>query len=136
MRALFFSLVGFGLLFGTCSLEAAGPDFKTGKWSITSQTEMQGMAMQMPATTYELCLDAQDRVPMQQNQSDGCKVTEQKVDGDTVTWRFECEHSKGDGTITYSGKSFSGKMNMQTDAEMGGMSMTTTMKGTYLGPCK
>ncbi|MHC3994285.1 DUF3617 domain-containing protein [Thiomicrolovo sp. ZZH C-3] len=136
MRSVLTALICSGFLFSACSSEPAGPDFKEGKWSITSKTEMQGMAMQIPATTFEQCLSAQDRVPMQKNDNDGCKVMDQKVDGDTVSWRYECQHSKGDGSITYTGESFQGKMNMHTDTGMGAMTMTTTMTGKYLGPCE
>jgi len=135
MKALFFSLIASGVLFTACSSESSGPDFKEGKWSVTTQTEMQGMAMQIPAMTFEQCLTAQDRVPMQQSSADGCKIVKQSIVGDTVSWQYECTHSKGDGSITYSGERFSGTMHVQTDAGTGAMSMTTTMTGKYLGPC-
>jgi len=135
-KAMLSALMCSGMLVGPVSLQAAGPDFKEGKWSITSQSEIKGMAMQIPPVTFEQCMSKKEIVPMEQNNEENCKILEQKTSGDTVTWRYECKHSKGKGSITYHEKSFSGTMHIETDAESGNMSMTTTMSGTYLGPCK
>jgi hypothetical protein len=88
--------------------------------------------MQIPPRTSELCLSAQDRVPMKHNGASGCTLLQQRVEGDTVSWQYECAVSNGEGNVTYSGERFSGKMHMQ----MGSTSMTSTMTGQYIGPCK
>ena len=30
-----------------------------------------------------------------------CRITDQKMNGNTVNWSIECDHSEGEGTITY-----------------------------------
>ena len=94
------------------------------------------MQMQMPATTFEQCLSAEELVPVRDNPAEGCNIAEQTIEGDTVSWRYECANSRGEGSVTYSGKSFAGTMSMKSDTPMGSMTVKTAMSGRYLGPCE
>ena len=119
------------------SISAQAIDFKEGNWQIEMKTEIVGMPMQMPPMIFEQCMDKNEMVPAQQSQDGSeCKVTEQSIKGNMVTWAVECPDSKGKGRITYKGKSFDGKMEVEMRGQGGGMKMTNIMKGTYLGTCQ
>ncbi len=122
----------------TClSVSAGAIDFKEGNWQIEMQTEIAGMPMQMPSMTIEQCLSKNEMVPTQQGQDGSeCKITEQSIKGNTVRWRVECPDSTGRGSITYKGKSFDGKIELEMRGQTGGMKMTNLMKGTYKGVCQ
>ena len=116
---------------------AAGPA-KAGKWQTTMEMEMEGMPMKMPPTTFTHCItkeqaeDAANAVPKSQKDS-GCTVSDVKVDGGTVSWKMTCEkqHMTGTGTATYTGDSYTGKMDMK----VGDREMHMKYAGKYLGAC-
>ena len=117
-------------------VQANAVDLKEGSWRIEMKTEIVGMPMQMPAMTFEQCLTKEAMLPAQQSQDGSeCKVTEQRVKGNTVSWAVECPESKGSGTITYKGTSFNGRVDLEMRGQNGGMKMTNIMKGSYIGPC-
>ena len=65
----------------------------------------------------------------------GCKVSDYKVEGNTVSWTFKCEGKKGSsgqGSITYEENSYAGEITMDTD----GQEMTMKMSGKRLGDCE
>ncbi len=45
------------------SYVSAGVDMKDGKWEITTQMEMPGMPMAMPAFTHTQCMTSEQNVP-------------------------------------------------------------------------
>lgn len=115
---------------------AASPQ-KPGKWQITMQMDMPGMPVKMPPVTTSHCVteedvkNAESAVP--QGPSKDCKVSDLKIEGNTVSYKIECPKQKmsGSGKVTYSDESFDGVMKMQVrDQEM-----TTKMTGKYLGAC-
>ena len=125
-----------------CSLStlafAASPA-KPGKWEMTMQMEMTGMPMKMPAHTVTYCLTKEEAenpeklAPEQQRKNSDCKRTDLNINGNTVSWKVECEKSKmtGEGKITYSGDSFDGGMHMT----MPNGEMNAKYTGKYLGAC-
>jgi hypothetical protein len=132
MQVVIISLICSGLLLCACSSKSSDDNFKEGKWSITTKTEIEGSTALIPARTSEHCLSAEDRIPMRHDSQSGCTLLKQRVEGDTVSWQYECAVSKGEGNVTYSGESLSGKMHMQMNA----LSITSTMTGEYIGPCE
>lgn len=112
----------------------AGPA-KAGKWETTSQATVGGQAM--PSRTSTHCVtkeeadNAEKLVPP--SSRNDCKMSDVKVDGGTVSWKMTCEKSgmTGDGTITYSGESYTGHMNMKSPQ----MDVTVKYSGKYVGPC-
>ncbi len=121
---------------------AASAQMKEGLWEITTKTEMKGMPTQMPATTVRSCITKQDMVPKPAAQEKGqeCKVKDQKVVGDTVTYAMECTGKDGTvvemaGKMTYKGDIFEGTSN--TTMKSGGQTMQMSGKrsGKYVGPC-
>lgn len=127
--------VVFLLLMGPLSVALAdAPNMKEGLWQITIKMEMEGMPMEMPEMTHSQCITKQNAVPSQPDQK--CKMISNKVKGDTVTWEMECDTPQGPahtkGTITYSGDTFTGTVDMN----MGQMVMTQKMRGQRVGECQ
>lgn len=121
--------------FTACS-DSSAVDLKEGNWVLEMRSEMAGMPMQMPAVKMEQCITKENMVPAQGNQAEsGCKVTDKKVNGSTVTWVAICPDSKSKGTITYKGTTFEGKVDIELTGSSRVMKMTTFMKGNYIGPC-
>jgi hypothetical protein len=106
------------------------------EWEQTTQMEMKGMPFAMPATTYKFCKPTGDwsEPPAARKDAD-CKTTEVKRSGNTMKWKVVCtgeEKMEGEGEMTWSGQSYTGKMDMHM--AQGDMSMK--MSGKRLGkPC-
>jgi len=109
---------------------------KPGKWEITTQMDMPGM--QMPARTFTKCITKEDAanvesaIPRGRNDA-SCTLSDVKVDGNTVSWKMNCEERKvsGEGKITYENDAYSGEMHMKTpDHEM-----TIKHSGKRVGDC-
>lgn len=87
------------------------PNFKEGKWEISTEIEMEGMPMSMPAIKHTQCMSKDDYVPQNSQPGQECEITETKISGDTVTWTIKCKgqggEMKGAGKITYKGDTFS-----------------------------
>jgi hypothetical protein len=121
-------------------------DMKPGEWSITMKTNMEGMPFAMPPVTMKQCLSEKDLVPQtsgaqQQGQAQNCEILDQKIEGNTVSWSVSCTDNqggttKGKGSVTYSGTSFSGSTEMSVTSEGQTMKMNVDMSGKWLGPCK
>ena len=118
------------------SAYSAGVDMKEGEWELSSETSMTMGTMSMPpmASKSKYCITREDLVPKTQKEKD-CKVVNQKVVGNTVSWRIECKKSEGEGEITYRGSAYKGKFRMKTVEDGQTMTMNTKMEGKYLGPC-
>lgn len=126
------------LLAGVAPLQAA--DMQPGLWEITSEMQMQGMGMRMPATTQRTCISREDMIPMDRQQVENCTMTSQETSGDTVEWTMECNQdgmqSQGHGRITYSGDHYQGTMEIQMDVpQMGRQVMTQKLSGKRVGDC-
>jgi len=118
------------------SLAGSGPNMKDGLWEITTEIEMPGMPMKMPAMTHTQCITQENAVPNSSQPDQECKIIENHVDGDTVTWRMECDTPEGKaeaaGEITYTGDTFKGTITMN----MQGMEMLQKLSGKRIGECK
>ena len=120
---------------------AADPNMKDGLWEITTKTEMKGMPGNIPPTTMKQCLTKKDSVPQEdKGKNPNCKMTENKVSGDTVTWTMLCKEKDGTmenkGQMTYKGDTFDGKSVMTMKDKSGkAQVITSKMTGKRLGPC-
>ncbi len=114
----------------------AGPNVKEGMWEYTVETEIPGMTMKMPAQKHTYCLTKENLVPQASDPGSQCKTVSQKIQGDTVIWKVECQTNQGkavmDGTITYKGDTFTGLSKFS----QAGMQMEQKLSGRRLGPCK
>ena len=104
VKKLFFASI---ILLIAISISFAGsvPNMKEGLWEITVKTEMPGM--EMPPMKHTQCMTKKDFVPQgPQQPGQECKITDVKVDGNTVTWTIKCTtqggEMKGTGKTTYS----------------------------------
>ncbi|MGD0843695.1 MAG: DUF3617 family protein [Geobacteraceae bacterium] len=115
---------------------AASVNMKEGQWEITTTVDMPGMpAAAMKPHTVTSCLSKKDYVPKANPEQGDCKLVDQKIDGNTVSWGVACKDSSGKGSITYAGDSFSGLM--ETTMKQGEKEMTVKMKmdGKRIGDC-
>lgn len=117
------------------SFAGSGPDMQEGLWEITSKMKMRGM--DMPSYTHTQCITKKDLVPQSSQPGQECKISNYKIEGNTVTWSIQCSTQDGEmtgtGRITYSGDSFEGTMKMIMGGS--GMEMTTYMSGRRIGDC-
>lgn len=116
---------------------------REGSWEIKTQMEMPGMPMKMPEMTMTQCITPEQGKspssalpsPSGKPNDSSCKVTDQKIDGNTVTWKMSCsapQSMTGEGRLVFSGDSYSGNMTMTT--QQGTMTMKYT--GKRVGDCK
>ncbi len=124
-------------LWGTYAF--AGMNMQEGLWEITSRMEMPGMNMQMPERKSTQCLTKKTMVPKGQEKEEDCKITDQKIKGDTVTWTITCSGKhpmKAKGKTTYHGDTFTGTISMtSSDPAEGKMHMITHISGKRIGEC-
>lgn len=118
----------------------AGPNMQEGKWEITSKMEMKGMPMEMSAVKTTMCLNSKDVVPQKTEKNQDCKMINNKVEGNTVSWVMQCKDKKGNavdskGKITYKGASFDGVVEMDMSGKEGRQHMSQKMAGKRIGDC-
>jgi hypothetical protein len=115
----------------------ADPNLNPGKWEITTQTEMAGMPGMIPPVTHTQCLGKETLVPQSEGESQECKISDIKQNGDKVSWKIVCSGKngamEGTGEITYKGDSMTGVMNLEIQGA--GMQIKNTITGKRIGPC-
>jgi hypothetical protein len=131
-------VVGITMPIALCAgLAWAEPQMNTGKWEITTKTEMAGMPTQ--TATHIQCITKEDLVPMSQDANQECQVTDIKTIGNTVLWKMACGgqggsgRMEGTGKITYQGDTMQGIMEM-TILDYN-MEMKNTLSGRRIGTC-
>jgi hypothetical protein len=115
---------------------APSVNLQDGEWAITSRVEMSGMpAAAMKPYTVKTCLTKENYVPEASQEQSDCKIEDQKIDGNSVSWKMVCKETTGKGTVTYSGDSMEGFMESST--KVGGREIVTkiAMSGKRIGPC-
>ena len=118
----------------------SAPDIKEGSWEVTLTTEMPGMPVSLPPTTYTTCLTQDDIVPNDPQQSKDCQIMDVQENGGTVTWKLKCTQEgstiESTGKMVYAGDTFTGEVNSTMDIPgQGKMEMKAKMSGKYVGPC-
>ena len=114
---------------------------KEGLWEIRTEMDMPGMPAKIPPTTTRNCITKDDMVPKPaspKGQEQQCKMKDQNVSGNTVTFVMECEGQgmtmEISGKMIYTGDSMEGTSKMKMSGPMS-MEMTSKMTGKYVGPC-
>ena len=127
------------LFFITWSASAAlGLDLKEGLWQINVDMKIPGMPMQMPTQVQTHCITKDNPAPQKGpiQGCEGCKIIDNKIRGNTVSWVVECDHPdgkiRGEGRIVYSGTTFAGKVKIT----QGDMVMWQELSGERGGPCE
>lgn len=123
------------------SLPAWGLEFKPGMYEITSTVEMPGMpAGSVPPQTITQCLTEQDPAPNKGTGDQECKMIKMDKDGNTVTWKMECDQQgqklTSDGEIIYKGDNFKGTITTLLGPEAGNMTIKTVIAGNRIGNCQ
>ena len=126
------------LFLSSIVLAGSTPNFKEGKWEITTKVEMEGMPMSMPPVKHTQCLNKDNYVPQNAKPGQECEISDTKIAGDTVSWSMKCKGRGGEvngtGKITYNGDTFSGEMVITMPAQ--NMKMTNKITGKRIGDCK
>ena len=113
---------------------------RDGDWEIKVEMQMPGMPMNMPAQTVRQCVTPADAAdpskaipPAGRGGPNDCKVSDQKTEGNKVTWSMACpsQGMTGTGEIIYGENSYTGTMKMMA----GGRDMTMKYTGKRLGDC-
>ncbi len=113
---------------------SASVNMNEGQWEITTTMDMPGMpAEAMKPHTVTTCLSKSDYVPKANPEKSDCKMVDQKIDGNTVSWKVVCKETSGKGTITYAGDSFSGLMESTMKQEGKEMTVNMKMDGKRIG---
>jgi hypothetical protein len=124
---------------------AAQSSIRAGRWETTAQVQIPDLPVQMPDVKATECMnpDQLEKDPGSllpealrpgRGNSSECKVSNTKVSGGTVTWRFTCTGEQamtGTGEITFAGDTFTGTMTMATDVG----AVTAKMTGKRVGDC-
>lgn len=143
IRTAKFLTLMFVVITGTAM--AAGPHFNDGKWSVSYQMEVVGMPFPMPPITARktMCLNKENYVPDNSQQGQECKVSDRKVNGNTVTWTMRCHAQErtieGHGTVTYQGDRYDGVMDaklISNDNAGPAVGYKYSMQGQRLGACE
>ena len=133
VKVLFAALVAVTSL---ATLVAQQHPQKPGKWQVTVEMEMPNGGKMQPITQ-EVCVTEADLAdPSKAAFMDpklGCKVSEPKTKGKTVSFAFDCptQQMKGTGNITFDGDTFAG----ETKLLMAGQQMTARQTGKWLSTC-
>jgi hypothetical protein len=115
-------------------------EIRYGLWEITTKVEMKGMPGQIRPSTVRQCLTKNDPVPKAKDKSVECKMKDQKISGDTVTYAMECKVKDSvvltSGTMTHKGNTFTGASTTNIKSKgQPEMQMNNKISGKYIGPC-
>jgi len=115
---------------------SAAETMREGLWEITSQSEMPGMPMKLPASTIRHCYTKEDVKDQKRmvNTDKNCKLTDYKVTGNKATWAMVCT---GQQSGTFSGETIFGKDAYTSTMKMKsqGYTMTMKVKAKRIGNC-
>ena len=139
VRAVLFSAILF--LAGSSTLSfAAGIGAQEGEWENTTEMKMEGVSFAIPPVTVRHCVTEENFVPEGSQKGDQCKIKDQRIVGNKVTWSVECigkdTRTESQAEITYSGDRYKGTMSTKfTDKSGKTMVSTGTMTGRRIGEC-
>lgn len=122
---------------------------RDGKWNVTMESDVTA-EKPSPPITFTLCKtkaeaeDPETLVPLtnrvgkedKEKQQSNCKVSDQKLEGATVTWTAHCEGVTGVGEFVYSTDRFVGTMNVTLSRKGQPFTMTNKYTGVRLGDCE
>lgn len=134
MNTIRFAAIG-GALVAAFAMGGAGAQEQGVLWETTSQAEIEGSPMKMPAITGQFCAKADwTQAPAAGDPSQHCQNTNFNRSGNKVTWSVVCDNPpmNGEGEITFAGDdSYAGLLKFHT----GDMSMRVNMTGRKIGVC-
>jgi hypothetical protein len=117
------------------ALVAADPPRAGDLWQVTSKVSMEGLPMELPAQTAQVCAArVWTRPPAGDNPQQKCKSTEYVITQNKVTWTETCDSPPmtGKGEITRQGNdAYTGTIKYVS--EQG--NMTINLTGRKIGGC-
>ena len=118
----------------TVSTHSLAVDVKSGTWEWTTTVEILGTSISVPAALYQSCISTSNLVPRSAS-STNCKVTSHTINADRVDWTMKCTRHKKTSTHTgymiYNDTAAMGASQSQS----GDSAISTTILGSYIGPC-
>ena len=128
------------LILGLSALTSANADvdLHEGLWEISSKIEMSGIPVKIPDMKTSQCINKEKIIPKTDKKINKyCTVSEQNIDGNTVTWKMACTNNiESQGSITYHRDTFEGLITTKTEVpNMGMMTMSMQMTGRRTGVC-
>ena len=129
-------MIAISLLFALLAPDAAPAGKEQGDlWEVTSKMSMEGMPMEMPATTQKLCAPKTWDEPPGGDAGQGCEVSDFKSAAAGTSWKVRCAGPPamtGEGEITRtSPDAYTGTIKVRS--EQG--EMTMKLAGRRLGAC-
>jgi hypothetical protein len=128
------------LVLATVPAGAEGLSIRPGLWETTTTIESAFMPAMPPRRSTE-CVRAADYDldRMLSGQGD-CRIIDQVVTGDTVTWQMTCATeggpvASGDGELTSQGDRVEGRMTLRMEFQGKHMDTKTSWTGKRLGDC-
>ncbi len=104
-------------------------------WEVTSKMSMEGMPMEMPATTQKVCAPKTWTEPPGSDAGKGCEVLDFKNTATATSWKVRCAGPPamtGEGEITrQSPDAYTGTIKVQSEHGV----MTMKLDGRRLGDC-
>ncbi len=128
MKSIRIAMIAWGTMVSVGT--AQGP-MREGRWEVTMQMQMPGMAM--PAITSVKCVTSEqlkDPVKSLASTSPGCTMSDYKTVGAKVTWKMACKEMAGSGEIIFSGDTYEGRLIVTSPKQM-----SMKMSGERLGDC-
>jgi hypothetical protein len=134
MKARFICLLSAGVL--TAMSASAQAPVPGNLWETTTQMNMPGMGMSIPARTSQACVaKASNEPPVSSPPDSNCEMYDVQSVGGKTSWKMRCTGERamtGEGEIAYQGTDrYSGQMKMSMD----GQAMTMNMSGKKIGDC-
>ena len=128
------------VMFSGAAFAAEMPDIQEGLWEISSEANIPGMPMQMPAMTMEQCFTKESMKPENILQQNNCQMNNMDISNNRASWSMTCEQDgitmQGSGNIQYQKTQFSGTFDLtMSGAPEGAMNMQTKLSGRYIGQC-
>ena len=123
---------------------------RDGNWKVTMEADLPGAPQKPPPITYTHCVTKQDAedpaklVPLtgrgekEEKPSMDCTLSDQKLDGATVSWTTRCEGVNtmiGTGEFVYSTDHYVGTMKVKTSRDGAPLTMTMKYSADRLGDC-
>lgn len=127
----------------------AAPSLRPGKWEMSTQTQIVGIAQPMPPLHMTECLSptqardpvktATDRFRRSVAPGQQCNISHRAESGRSVTWSVTCTGSQpltSRGRVTFDNSSaYHGSMSSEIMSPIGPVKMMQSFQGRRLGAC-
>jgi hypothetical protein len=117
-------------------------NLEDGYWDTYVTVRVHGGVLPVPAIKSSKCITRDDPIPNSTvNSRLNCRIFDRQIAGNDVSWRLECADDKGSmkgqGRITYAGKTFEGGMDMEVTQTKGNhhLKLSYVMRGERTGAC-